>query len=67
MTLEEQLVAAKARIKELKGVLLSFAAHAVDCEGDEWICSLCGEKTPLSGDIEKFPHASFCPMHPEEA
>ena len=55
----------KLEVKRLKGIIRSFAQHAVDCEGDEWICSLCGVRAPLAVDLEKFPHESYCSMHPE--
>lgn len=55
------------RVKDLKAVLLNFAEHAIDNEGDDWICSLCGVKAPLETDLKKFPHEDWCPMHPEEA
>jgi hypothetical protein len=64
-SLEEQLVAEKAKSAELKKVLLQFAEHAIDNEGDDWICSLCGKKEPLETDLKKFPHEAWCPMHPD--
>lgn len=55
----------KLEVKKLKGILRSFAEHAVDCEGDDWICSLCGAHAALSVDIAQFPHETYCPMAPE--
>lgn len=66
MTLEEQLAAEKKKNKELRAVLLNFAEHAVDIEGDEWICSLCGSKASLEADLKNFKHETYCPMYPGE-
>jgi len=55
----------KAEIVRLKGILRSFAEHAVDCDGDFWICALCGRKEGMDVDFANFPHEHYCPMAPE--
>lgn len=54
----------KKEVAMLKGVLRNFSEHAIDCEGEEWICSLCGSKAPLAVDFKDFKHETFCPMTP---
>jgi hypothetical protein len=64
-SLEEQLAEAKKTISDLKKIIRNFAEHAIDNEGFDWICSLCGKKEPLEVEVKDFSHETWCPMHPE--
>lgn len=66
MAKASEVEALKAEIKRLKGILRSFNEHAIDCDGDNWICGLCGVRQDFAVDLSAFPHEPYCPMAPEE-
>lgn len=51
----------------LKDLLRQCGHHLIECEGEAWVCPCCGKQEPLSVEVAKFKHESWCPLYTEEA
>lgn len=65
--LEKKLLEENERLSKenafLKDRLYHFREHAVDLEGETWICGDCGATATVEQGSENVPHETFCPFH----
>lgn len=65
--LEKKLLEENERLTKenafLRDRLYHFREHAVDLEGETWICADCGATATVEQGSENVPHEKFCPFY----
>ncbi len=67
--LEKKLIEENKRLNtelaQLRDALQQFGHHAIDVDGDDWLCPFCGKREPLERSTDFFEHETYCPLWKE--